>query len=163
MVRVYCILTAVSRTGAGDGAGGGGGVAVVHGRAGGGGAAGVGALVRCLLEEVVLQRVEGRDARLGVVVQHTQDQVLKLQVVAGSVPLLSAPPPTRTPGLHPQDLMEPPRRRRLVLLKRGIEGVREGGEQRIWMWGVLVIIIIMVEFHTCKHVCCYDGEMVDGQ
>lgn len=52
-------------------------MAVVHGGAGGGGAAGVGALVRGLLEEVVLQRVEGRDAGLGVVVQHAQDQVLE--------------------------------------------------------------------------------------
>ena len=25
------------------------------------------------------------------------------------------------------------------------------------------LVIIMVEFHTCKHACCYDGEMVDGQ
>lgn len=62
-------------TGAGDGAGGGGGVGVVHRRGGGGGRTGVGSFVRRLLEEVVLQGVERRDAALGVVVQHAQDQV----------------------------------------------------------------------------------------
>lgn len=81
-------------------------MAVVHGRAGGGGAAGVGALISRLLEEVVLQRVKGRDARLGIVVQHAQDQVLELQVVAGRVALFSSSPPPWTSRLHPQDLVQ---------------------------------------------------------
>lgn len=81
-------------------------MAVVHGRAGGGGAAGVGALIRRLLEEVVLQRVKGCDARLGIVVQHAQDQVLELQVVAGRVTLFSSSPPPWTSRLHPQDLVQ---------------------------------------------------------
>lgn len=101
---------------------------MVHGRAGGGGAAGVGALVRGLLEEVVLQGVEGRNARLGVVVQHAQDQVLELQVVARGVTLLPGPPPARTPSLHPQNLVESPCSRGLVLLME--EGRRDGEVDR---------------------------------
>lgn len=48
---------------------------VVHGGGRGRGGARVGALVRGLFEEVVLQSVERCDAALGVVVQHAQDQV----------------------------------------------------------------------------------------
>ena len=50
----------------------------VHGgRRGGRGVGCVCALIHCTLEEVVLQRIVGRDPRLRVEVQHTQDQVLK--------------------------------------------------------------------------------------
>lgn len=92
-------------------------MAVVHGRAGGGGAAGVGALVRRLLEEVVLQRVKGRDARLGVVVQHAEDQVLELQIVAGRVALFSGSPAPWTSCLHPQDLVQSSCGGRFIFLK----------------------------------------------
>lgn len=111
---------------------------MVHGRAGGGGAAGVRALIRGLLEEVVLQGVEGRDARLGVVVEHAQDQILELQVVARGVTLLPGPPPTRTPGLHPQNLMESPCGWGLVLLIKdeGKDGEveRRGKKRKREMW-----------------------------
>lgn len=90
---------------------------MVHGRAGGGGAAGVGALVCRLLEEVVLQRVKGRDARLGVVVQHAEDQVLELQVVAGRVALFSGSPPPWTSRLHTQNLVQSSCGRWFIFLK----------------------------------------------
>ncbi len=124
-------VTAASQTltRAGDGASGGGGVAVVHGRAGGGGAAGVGALIRRLLEEVVLQRVKGRDARLGIVVQHAQDQVLELQVVAGRVTLFSSSPPPWTSRLHPQDLVQSSRGRWFIFLEGQIN-TEEGKKMR---------------------------------
>ena len=129
---------------------------VVHGRAGGGGAAGVGAFVRGLLEEVVLQGVERRDARLGVVVQHAQDQVLELQVVTGGVAWLTRPPPPWTACLHPQNLMETPCGRRLVLLK-GWTGMR-GERNRRKTNSVELSPLVLVQ-STCK---LYNDEMVDG-
>ena len=66
---------------------------------------GVGALVGGALEEVVLERVVGRDARLGVVVEHAQDQVLELEVVRHVVARLARTTPARTSRLdscHPK-------------------------------------------------------------
>lgn len=94
-------------------------MAVIHGRASRGGAAGVRALVSGLLEEIVLQSIEGCDAGLRVIVQHAEDQVFELQVVAGGVALLSGPPAPRPPCFYPKNLMEPSCGRGLILLKRG--------------------------------------------
>lgn len=60
----------------------------------------VGAFVRRPLEEVVLEGVVGSDARLGVIVEHPEDQVLELEVVRHIVTHLPCPPTSRTPRLH---------------------------------------------------------------
>ena len=72
-----------------------------HGGAGRRRAVGVGALVGRPLEEVVLQRVVGHDARLGVVIQHPQDQILELEIVRHEVAHLTRPPPSWPTGFHP--------------------------------------------------------------
>lgn len=55
----------------------GGWMGVVHGRRGGCRWTGVGSFICRLLEEIVLQGVEWRDAAFRVIVQHAQDQVWK--------------------------------------------------------------------------------------
>ncbi|TNN59868.1 hypothetical protein EYF80_029917 [Liparis tanakae] len=70
-----------------------------------------------LLEKAVLQGIVGLDATLGIVVQHPEDQVLKLQVVSNSMARLPCPSATWTPCLHTQDGVELPRGWRLILFK----------------------------------------------
>lgn len=65
----------------------------------------VGTLVRRALEEVVLQRVVRRDSRLGVVVQHAQDEVLELEVVRGGVARLAGATTARSSRLHSEDVV----------------------------------------------------------
>ena len=50
----------------------------------------------------MLQSIVRRDARLGVVIEHTQDQVLELEIVGERVARLALPSAPRTPGLHSQ-------------------------------------------------------------
>ncbi|RUS72588.1 hypothetical protein EGW08_019651, partial [Elysia chlorotica] len=91
----------------------------LHGGAGRGAVAvvaRVGALVRGLLEEVVLQRVVGRDARLGVVLQHAQDQVLELEVVGRRVANLARPAAPGPARVGPYHVVQLPAVRSLVLV-----------------------------------------------
>ena len=90
---------------------------LLHSGAGGCAVGGVGALVRGLLEEVVLEGIVGRDAGLGVKVQHAQDQVLELEVVGHGVTRLPRPATPWSPRLRPDDVVEFARSGRLVLKK----------------------------------------------
>lgn len=56
----------------------------------------------------MLQCVIRLDARLGVVVQHPQDQVFELQVVSDGVARLSGSPPARATRLHAQNTVQLP-------------------------------------------------------
>ena len=67
-------------------------------------------------EEVVLQRVVRRYPRLGVVLQHPQDQVLEPQVVRHAVAGLAQPPPARPARLHAEDVVDLAGARAAVLL-----------------------------------------------
>lgn len=69
-------------------------------RAGAVGVEGVRTLVGGALEEVMLQRVVGRDARLRVIVQHAQDEVLELEVVGDGMPRLAKPPTSWSARFH---------------------------------------------------------------
>lgn len=85
----------------------GGGGAVLHGGAGGRAARRVGALVSRALEEVVLQRIVRRDARLGVIIQHAADEILEFEVVRQRVACLPSTPAPWPTSLHPYDIMQP--------------------------------------------------------
>ena len=73
------------------------------------------ALVRGPLEEVVLQRVVGRDASLRVAVEHAKDQVLELEIVGERVALFAGASPRRTASLYAQHVVELTRPWSLVL------------------------------------------------
>ena len=77
---------------------------------------GVGRLVGRLLEEVVLQAVVRRDARLRVVVQHAPHQVLELEVLRDRVAGLGETPPAGAAGLDADDVSQFAAVGRLVLL-----------------------------------------------
>lgn len=63
----------------------------------------------------MLQRVVRLDARLGVVVQHPQDQVFELQVVGDGVARLSSSPPAGAARLHAQNTVQLPGARGFIL------------------------------------------------
>ena len=60
----------------------------------------VGAFVSGPLEEVVLEGVVRCDARLGVIVQHAEDQVFELEVVRHKVAHLARPSTSRSARFH---------------------------------------------------------------
>ena len=68
----------------------------------------VGAFVGGALEEVVLQRVIGRDPRLRVEVEHPHDQVLELEVVGDGVAGLTQPTAAWAARLDAEDVVQPP-------------------------------------------------------
>lgn len=75
----------------------------------------VGALVRRSLEEVVLQGIVRCAARLRIVVQHPQYQILELQVVGHAVAGFAVPPAARAARFHAEDVVQLARAGRLVL------------------------------------------------
>ena len=74
----------------------------------------VGAFVRGSLEEVVLQGIVRCDPRLRVVVQHSQDEVLKLKIVRHAVAGLAVPPAARPARLDAEYVVQLARAGRFV-------------------------------------------------
>ena len=79
---------------------------LLHGGTGARAVGRVRALIRRALEKIMLQRVVRGDARLGVVVEHAQNQVLELEIVRERVAGLALPSTPRSPGLHSQYVVQ---------------------------------------------------------
>ncbi len=75
----------------------------------------IGSFIRRLLEETVLEGIVGLNSRLGVVVQHSENEVLELQVVSYCVARFSRPTTAWSTTFHSQDSMELSSCRRFIL------------------------------------------------
>ena len=86
-------------------------------------------LLRCSPEEVVLQRVVRSDPRLGVILQHPEDQILESEIVRHTVTWLTQASATRTTRLDAENVVNFSRSgASIFLFFRDIENIGTIGE-----------------------------------